>query len=78
MGWGPDPVWSEGTVESNFQACPSGSCVSLKIAVGDGTTFVNPGQYVQVKVVGGAFCAHRRRQYYPLIVATLPKYIDER
>lgn len=52
MGWGPDPVWSPGTVESNMQACPSGSCVSIKINVDDGTGFVHPGQYVQVKVAG--------------------------
>lgn len=52
MGWGPDPVWSTGTVESNIQACPSGSCVSIKLAVDDGTGFAVPGQYVQVKVAG--------------------------
>mmetsp|Transcript_13399 Transcript_13399/g.32521 ORF Transcript_13399/g.32521 Transcript_13399/m.32521 type:complete len:345 (+) Transcript_13399:43-1077(+) len=52
MGWGPDPVWSAGNVESNFQACPSGSCVSLRVKVDDGTGFIYPGQYVQVKPAG--------------------------
>eukprot|EP00970_Alexandrium_tamarense_P003396 scaffold530_cov193-Alexandrium_tamarense.AAC.24 len=50
MGWGPDPIWSTGTVEGNvIQACPSGSCVSIKIGVEDGTGFLYPGQYVQVE-----------------------------
>ncbi|KAL7465742.1 hypothetical protein ACHAXS_006067 [Conticribra weissflogii] len=48
MGWGPEPIWSTGTVTSNIQACPSGSCVSLKISVPDGSDFLHPGQYVQV------------------------------
>jgi len=52
MGWGPDPIWSTGTVESNIQACPSGSCVSIKMNVDDGTEFIYPGQYVQVKIAG--------------------------
>lgn len=52
MGWGPDPIWSTGTVESNIQACPSGSCVSMKVNVEDGTGFIYPGQYVQVKPAG--------------------------
>ena len=53
MGWGPDPVWSLGTVTRNFPACPSGSCVSLFLDVEDGSGFVNPGQYVQVRPAGG-------------------------
>jgi hypothetical protein len=53
MGWGPDPIWSTGTVASNIQACPSGSCISLALNVDDGTDFVFPGQYVQVKPSGG-------------------------
>lgn len=53
MGWGPDPIWSTGAVESNIQACPSGSCISLKLNVDDGTEFIYPGQYVQVKPSGG-------------------------
>ena len=53
MGWGPDPIWSTGAVESNIQACPSGSCISLKLNVDDGTDFIYPGQYVQVKPSGG-------------------------
>ena len=53
MGWGPDPIWSTGTVDSNIQACPSGSCISLKLNVDDGTEFIYPGQYVQVKPSGG-------------------------
>lgn len=52
MGWGRDPVWSAGTVESNTQACPSGSCVSIALRVVDGTGFTIPGQYVQVKAAG--------------------------
>eukprot|EP00986_Skeletonema_menzelii_P014512 scaffold9691_cov137-Skeletonema_menzelii.AAC.1 len=52
MGWGPDPIWSSGAVESNIQACPSGSCISLKLKVADGTEFMYPGQYVQVKPSG--------------------------
>lgn len=56
MGWGPDPVWSTGLVESNIQACPSGSCVSIKVNVDDGSDFVYPGQYVQVKPAGGRWC----------------------
>mmetsp|Transcript_12698 Transcript_12698/g.27008 ORF Transcript_12698/g.27008 Transcript_12698/m.27008 type:complete len:324 (-) Transcript_12698:298-1269(-) len=48
MGWGPEPIWSTCTVTSNIQACPSGSCVSLKIDVPDGNDFLYPGQYVQV------------------------------
>lgn len=52
MGWGPDPIWSSGAVDSNIQACPSGSCISLKLNVDDGTGFMYPGQYVQVKPSG--------------------------
>jgi hypothetical protein len=53
MGWGPEPIWSLGTVTRNFPACPSGSCVSLFLDVEDGSGFVNPGQYVQVRPAGG-------------------------
>ncbi|KAL7552417.1 hypothetical protein ACHAWF_015655 [Thalassiosira exigua] len=49
MGWGPDPIWSGAMVEINVQACPSGSCVSLRVNVPDGSEFIYPGQYVQVK-----------------------------
>lgn len=49
MGWGPDPIWSTATVDSNIQACPSGSCVSLKVNVNDGSDYLIPGQYVQVR-----------------------------
>ena len=52
MGWGPDPIWSAAAVERNIQACPSGSCISLKLNVDDGTEFMYPGQYVQVKPSG--------------------------
>ena len=52
MGWGPDPVWSAGTVDSNIQACPSGTCVTLRISVPDGSQFMYPGQYVQVRPAG--------------------------
>lgn len=53
MGWGPDPIWSTGFVSQTIQACPSGSCVSLKVQVEDGTGFRFPGQYVQVRPSGG-------------------------
>jgi len=52
MGWGPDPIWSTGFVSQTIQACPSGSCVSLKVQVEDGTGFKFPGQYVQVRPSG--------------------------
>eukprot|EP00571_Detonula_confervacea_P014084 CAMPEP_0172309688 /NCGR_PEP_ID=MMETSP1058-20130122/10427_1 /TAXON_ID=83371 /ORGANISM="Detonula confervacea, Strain CCMP 353" /LENGTH=346 /DNA_ID=CAMNT_0013022361 /DNA_START=25 /DNA_END=1065 /DNA_ORIENTATION=- len=52
MGWGPDPIWSTGSIESNIQACPSGSCVSLKVNVEDGTGYIYPGQYVQCRPAG--------------------------
>ena len=55
FGWGPDPIWSTAFVESIIQACPSGSCVSLKVNVDDGSEFIYPGQYVQVKPVGGTY-----------------------
>eukprot|EP00568_Trieres_chinensis_P016096 CAMPEP_0183328064 /NCGR_PEP_ID=MMETSP0160_2-20130417/84089_1 /TAXON_ID=2839 ORGANISM="Odontella Sinensis, Strain Grunow 1884" /NCGR_SAMPLE_ID=MMETSP0160_2 /ASSEMBLY_ACC=CAM_ASM_000250 /LENGTH=338 /DNA_ID=CAMNT_0025496221 /DNA_START=55 /DNA_END=1071 /DNA_ORIENTATION=+ len=54
MGWGPDPIWSPGTVTSNVPACPSGSCVSISVAVtGDeAAQYSLPGQYVQVRPRG--------------------------
>jgi len=54
MGWGPDPVWSSGTVVSNFDACPSRSCISLTVTVTPATLkeFAVPGQYVQVRQAG--------------------------
>jgi hypothetical protein len=52
MGWGPEPIWSTGFVSQTIQACPSGSCVSLKVQVEDGSGFVLPGQYVQVRPSG--------------------------
>ena len=53
MGWGPEPIWSTGFVDATIQACPSGSCVSLKVQVEDGSGFTLPGQYVQVRPAGG-------------------------
>jgi hypothetical protein len=53
MGWGPEPIWSIATVSRNIQACPSETCVSLFVDVEDGNDFVSPGQYVQVRPVGG-------------------------
>jgi hypothetical protein len=61
MGWGPEPIWSTGFVDSTIQACPSGTCVSLKVQVEDGSGFVVPGQYVQVRPAGGEF---RFTNYY--------------
>ena len=34
-------------------ACPSGSCVSLKVNVDDGSDYLIPGQYVQVRPADG-------------------------
>ena len=56
MGWGPEPIWSTGFVSQTIQACPSGSCVSLKVQVEDGSGFTLPGQYVQVRPSG---CEYR-------------------
>ena len=55
MGWGPEPIWSTGFVSNTIQACPSGSCVSLKVQVEDGNGFTLPGQYVQVRPSGGEY-----------------------
>lgn len=52
MGWGPDPIWTDCDVLSNVQACPSGLCTSVKVAVPDGSEFLVPGQYVQMKQAG--------------------------
>lgn len=63
MSWGPAPEWTTASVSQNIQACPSGSCVSLKVDVVDGSGFVLPGQYVQVRPTGGEFvgCSCRLR-----------------
>ena len=53
MGWGPDPIWSTAQVESNIQSCPSGSCVSISVNVDDGSEYLVPGQYVQVRPADG-------------------------
>ena len=53
MGWGPDPIWSTAQVESNIQSCPSGSCVSISVNVDDGSDYLVPGQYVQVRPADG-------------------------
>jgi len=36
-------------------ACPSGSCVSLKVNVDDGSDYLIPGQYVQVRPADGTY-----------------------
>ena len=68
MGWGPEPIWSAARVTRNEQACPSGSCVSLYVDVDDGSDFVIPGQYVQVRPAGGAFCVARLSCFLCLFV----------
>lgn len=71
MGWGPEPIWSTGFVSDTIQACPSGSCVSLKVQVEDGNGFTLPGQYVQVRPSGGEYllvvsvCAHSMLEQQP-------------
>ena len=50
-----DPIWSTATVDSNMVACPSGSCVSLKVNVADGSDYLIPGQYVQVRPADGTY-----------------------
>jgi len=50
-----DPIWSTATVDSNMVACPSGSCVSLKVNVDDGSDYLIPGQYVQVRPADGTY-----------------------
>jgi len=52
MGWGPDPIWSTATVQSNEKACASGKSVSLQVEVSPETAaeFKVPGQYVQVRL----------------------------
>lgn len=52
MGWGPDPVWSTGTVTSNEVACQSGACVKIALAVPPETAaeYKVPGQYAQVRL----------------------------
>lgn len=45
-------MWSTASVESNIQACPSGSCVSIKVNVEDGSDYIHPGQYVQMRPAG--------------------------
>lgn len=52
MGWGPDPIWTSATVQSNAKACQSGSCVSIHVDVPPETAaaYAVPGQYVQVRL----------------------------
>ena len=40
-------------------ACPSGSCVSLKVNVADGSDYLIPGQYVQVRPADGMYSIYR-------------------
>ena len=52
MGWGPDPIWSTATVQSNSNACASGNSVAIQVQVSPETAadFKIPGQYVQVRL----------------------------
>lgn len=78
FGWGPDPIWSTAFVESNIQSCPSGSCVSLKVNVDDGSEFIYPGQYVQVKPAGGMYdheLPHLSHHYFIKAKLTLTVHI---
>lgn len=55
MGWGPEPVWSSATIQSNDPACQSGKSVVVKISVPPETAkdYTIPGQYVQVRAMDG-------------------------
>lgn len=55
MGWGPDPVWSPASIQSNEDACKSGRTVRLRVDVPIETAaeFKVPGQYVQVRLDDG-------------------------
>jgi NAD(P)H-flavin reductase len=53
MGWGPEPIWSTGTLTVNEAACSSGVCVSIKVDLGStdaAKDYIIPGQYVQVRL----------------------------
>ena len=51
MGWGPDPIWSTATVQSNVDACPSSkSClVQVQVPAETAAEYKVPGQYVQMR-----------------------------
>jgi NAD(P)H-flavin reductase len=55
MGWGPEPIWTEATVESVDKACESGASASVRIQVPSETfqQYQHPGQYVQVRLDDG-------------------------
>ena len=52
MGWGPDPIWSTATVQSNVDANASGksSSIIVQIPVETAQEYKVPGQYVQVRL----------------------------
>lgn len=52
MGWGPEPIWSTATIQSNQKACESGASVQLIVQVPATTSpeYTVPGQYVQVRL----------------------------
>lgn len=47
-------------------ACPSGSCVSLKVNVDDGSDYLIPGQYVQVRPADGTYSIYIDFVFYIL------------
>ena len=52
MGWGPEPIWSTATVQSNVDANASGksSSIIVQIPVETAQEYKVPGQYVQVRL----------------------------
>eukprot|EP00526_Cylindrotheca_closterium_P017880 CAMPEP_0113610856 /NCGR_PEP_ID=MMETSP0017_2-20120614/5247_1 /TAXON_ID=2856 /ORGANISM="Cylindrotheca closterium" /LENGTH=305 /DNA_ID=CAMNT_0000519767 /DNA_START=44 /DNA_END=961 /DNA_ORIENTATION=+ /assembly_acc=CAM_ASM_000147 len=50
MGWGPDPIWSAGSVTASEAANESGSTVRITVQVPPETAaeYKTPGQYVQM------------------------------
>ena len=52
MGWGPDPIWSAATIQSNSNACESGKSVIVQVSVPPETAaeYAIPGQYVQLRL----------------------------
>lgn len=52
MGWGPDPVWSSASIQSNTNACESGLSVKIlmEVPIETAAAYQIPGQYVQVRL----------------------------
>lgn len=52
MGWGPEPIWSNGKVILSKIECRSESCVTVKVEVSSETKedYKIPGQYVQLRL----------------------------